>query len=250
MEKIIYKERVVLVTGASGGIGFETALFFAQNGDKVAFHYNQNVKMAEKATAMANEKGLNLRCYQGDLTKSEAVNLMFSAIEKDLGPVEILINGLGYSEQNLFQEISDEAWQKTMAVNLDASFYTARRATPHMLDARRGVILNLSSIWGMVGGAMEVHYSTAKAALIGMTKALAKELGPSGIRVNCLAPGWIETPMNDCHDEDAISEFLTDTPLGRLGSAQEIASWLYFLSSNEASFMTGQVISPNGGVVI
>lgn len=250
MEKNLYNERVILITGASGGIGFETALYFANRGDKVAFHYNHNQKMAERAMKVANEKGLTLHCYQGDLTKSEAVNLMFDAIEKDLGPVEILINALGYSEQNLFQDITNEAWHKTMAVNVDASFYTARRATPQMLEAQKGVIVNLSSIWGIVGGAMEVHYSAAKGALIAMTKALAKELGPSGIRVNCLAPGWIETPMNESHDDEAVSEFLTDTPLGRLGSAKEIASWLYFLCSDEASFMTGQVISPNGGVVI
>lgn len=250
MEKIFSRERVVLITGASGGIGFDTALYFASQGDKVAFHYNNSESSAKGILEVAREKSLQIKCYQADLTISQEVNRLFSAIEKDFGPVEILINGHGYSEQDLFQDISDDAWRKTMAINLDASFYTCRRAVPSMINAHNGVILNISSIWGMVGGAMEVHYSTAKAALIGMTKALAKELGPSGIRVNCLAPGWIETPMNDCHGEEAISEFLMETPLGRLGKTEEIASWIYFLSSEEASFMTGQVISPNGGVVI
>lgn len=250
MEKKISRGRVILITGGSGGIGFDTALHFATKGDTVAFHYNKSGQMARKVMKLAEEMDLDIHCYQGDLTNSNEVNTMFSAIEKDLGPVEILINGHGYSEQALFQDITDEAWLKTMAINLDACFYTSRRAVPHMLDARRGVILNLSSIWGMVGGAMEVHYSTAKAALIGFTKALAKELGPSGIRVNCLAPGWIETSMNECHGDEAVSAFLMDTPLGRLGKTEEIASWIYFLCSDEASFMTGQVVSPNGGVVV
>lgn len=250
MEKNISKGSVVLVTGASGGIGFDTALYFAMRGDRVAFHYNKGEQAAKDILKIAEESGLVIHCYQGDLTYSSEVDAMFSAIENDLGPVEILINGLGYSEQDLFQDISDEAWRKTMAVNVDACFYTSRRAIPHMIEAQKGVILNLSSIWGMVGGAMEVHYSTAKAALIGFTKALAKELGPSGIRVNCLAPGWIETPMNDCHDEEAVADFLMETPLGRLGKTSEMASWIYFLCSDEASFMTGQVVSPNGGVVI
>ncbi len=250
MEKKISKGRVVLITGASGGIGNEAALYFAARGDKVAYHFNENKEKAERAVKDVEALGGTIFCCQGDLTKSEEVDAMFDEIEKALGPVEILINALGYSEQALFQDISDASWRQTMAVNLDASFYCSRRAVPNMLQVQKGVILQISSIWGMTGGAMEVHYSTAKAALIGMTKAMAKELGPSGIRVNCLAPGWIETPMNDGHDEEAVSQFLMETPLGRLGNVKEIAAWLYFLCSEEASFMTGQVISPNGGVVI
>lgn len=250
MEKKISKGRVVLVTGASGGIGYETALYFAQKGDRVAFHYNKGNHRAMEIVEALKTMDLDIHCYQCDLTLSLEVDLLFDKIENDLGPVEILINGHGYSEQGLFQYISDEAWRKTMSINLDATFYTSRRAVPKMILARRGVILNVSSIWGMVGGAMEVHYSTAKAALIGFTKALAKEVGPSGIRVNCIAPGWIDTPMNDCHDDEAVTDFLMETPLGRLGKTEEIAAWIYFLSSEEASFMTGQVVSPNGGVVI
>lgn len=227
IKKHLYK-RVVLVTGASGGIGRAAAMAFAKLGDFVAVHYNANVEVAHALVAEAQEQGYEMKAFQGDLTKSCEVNDLFSEIEKAFGPVEVLINASGYSEQCLCHEITDDSWQKTMAINLDASFYCARRAIPNMIDKRSGVILNISSIWGLVGGSMEVHYSTAKAALIGMTKAMAKELGPSGIRVNCLAPGWIDTPMNHCHDDEATDQFLDETPLGRLGTPEEIAKWIVF----------------------
>lgn len=242
--------QVVLITGATGGIGQAAAKKFATMGMTVALHYHQNQAVLMQLVDTLQTAGAHVAAFQADLTDSTAVNQMFDQIEATLGPVSVLINAAGYSEQDLFQDISDEAWRKTMAINLDASFYCARRAVPHMLSAQNGVLLNLSSIWGMTGGAMEVHYSTAKAAIIGMTKALAKELGPSRIRVNCLAPGWIGTDMNAVHDEVAEQAFINETPLGRIGHVEEVAEWIWFLCSEQASFMTGQVISPNGGVVI
>lgn len=242
--------KVVLITGASGGIGQAAAKKFADMGLAVALHYHKNqAGMADLEKAL-NASGARVMAFQADLTDSGAVSQMFDQIENGLGAVSILINAAGYSEQDLFQDISDESWRKTMAINLDASFYCARRAVPNMLTAQYGVILNLSSIWGMTGGAMEVHYSTAKAAVIGMTKALAKELGPSNIRVNCLAPGWIGTDMNAVHNDEVEQAFINETPLGRIGHVEEVAEWIWFLCSEHAAFMTGQVISPNGGVVI
>lgn len=242
--------KTVLITGASGGIGSAAAIKFAREGHKVAIHYFSNQSKAEALERKILEEGYCAKAFVADLTSSHSVNLLFSEIETHFGAVEILINAAGYSDFALCHEITDESWQKTMAINLDASFYCCRRAIPNMLSKHEGVILNVSSIWGISGASMEVHYSTAKAAIIGMTKAMAKELGPSNICVNCLAPGWIETEMNVEHDEDAVTSFLAETPLGRVGSPEEIAEWMLFLCSKQASFMTGQIISPNGGVVI
>lgn len=244
------QKKTVLITGASGGIGAAAAKKFAAEGLRVAVHYHANAAVALALESELKASGAVVAAYQADLSSSESVHLLFDAVERELGPVDILINAAGYSDLSLCHEISDASWRKTMGINLDASFYCCRRAIPHMIDVRQGVILNISSIWGMTGGSMEVHYSTAKAAIIGMTKAMAKELGPSNIRVNCLAPGWIATDMNSEHDDEALESFIGETPLGRIGTTDEIAAWIWFLCSEQASFMTGQVISPNGGVVI
>lgn len=242
--------RVVLVTGGSGGIGSAVVRRFAQNGDKVALHYHSQSEKAAAIENALNQEGYQVKAYQADLTKSADVDRLFSAIEQEMGRVEVLINCTGQSDQQFFQDINDESWRRTMAINLDACFYACRRASSPMIEAKSGVIVNFSSIWGMTGASMEVHYSTAKAAVQGLTKALAKELGPSGIRVNCLAPGWVETDMNALHDQAAVSGFLEETPLGRVGTPKEIGEWCWFLASPQAGFMTGQIISPNGGVVI
>lgn len=242
--------RTVLITGASGGLGRSAAVEFAKMGDRVAIHYNQQSVVAMALEAELLLTGHCVKAFQADLTDSLQVNRLYDEVEALFGAVEVLINCAGFSEQALCQEITDEAWRKTMSINLDASFYCCRRAIPLMIEAHKGVILNISSIWGMTGASMEVHYATAKAAIIGMTKAMAKELGPSQIRVNCLAPGWVETEMNSEHDTQAQNAFINETPLGRIGTPEEMAKWMWFLCSPEASFMTGQVISPNGGVVV
>lgn len=244
------RQRTVLVTGGSGGIGKAIVRHFAQMGDRVVLHYNTQSETALGIENALVSKGLSVKALKADLTKSEAVHQLFSEIESCYGPVEVLINAAGYSDQDLCQDITDDAWKKMMSINLDATFYTCRRAIPQMIEAHKGVILNISSIWGMTGASMEVHYSAAKAGVIGLTKALSKELGPSQIRVNCLAPGWIDTEMNADHDQETQEAFLMETPLGRMGSPKEMAEWSWFLCSAEASFMTGQIISPNGGVVI
>ena len=175
---------------------------------------------------------------------------MFSEIRNSLGEVDILVNNAGGGTQILFSDISDELWRETFALNVDGCFYCCKEALPHMIHEKQGKIINISSIWGVTGASCEVHYSAAKAAIIGLTKALAKELGPSGINVNCVAPGVIDTPMNAHLSEEAMNELKEETPLCRIGTPEDVANAVYFLASDDASFITGQVLGANGGFVI
>ena len=164
--------------------------------------------------------------------------------------IDILVNNAGISRFNLFTDISYDEWHEVMNVNLNSVFYVTKKALQYMIPEHEGKIINISSMWGLVGSANEVHYSTSKAALIGMTKALAKELGPSNIQVNCIAPGVIETDMLNDVDEDTIEMLKYDTPLMRIGKPMDIARCALFLASEGGDFITGQVISSNGGFVI
>lgn len=174
---------------------------------------------------------------------------MFKNIRSQLGEVDVLINNAGVSNQKLFTDITDDDWRETLGVSLDGAFYCSREALPHMIRQKSGVIINISSMWGEVGASCEVHYSAAKAGIIGLTKALAKEVAPSGIRVNCIAPGVIMTDMMKSFDEETIEELRLETPLERLGTPDDIAEAAMFLASERASFITGQVLSVNGGFV-
>ena len=166
------------------------------------------------------------------------------------GGVDVLINNAGVSSQKLFTDITDDDWRKTIGVNLDGVFYCCREALPRMISQKSGVIVNISSMWGEVGASCEVHYSASKSGVIGLTRALAKEVAPSGIRVNCIAPGVIMTDMMNDYDDETIEELKSQTPLGRLGTPEDIASAALFLASDEASFITGQTLGVNGGFVI
>ena len=169
---------------------------------------------------------------------------------EELGHIDILINNVGISEFSLFTDISDDMWHKMLDTNLSSAFYASRAVLPQMISRKDGCIINVSSMWGQVGASCEVHYSASKAGLIGLTKALAKEVAPSGIRVNCVAPGAIDTEMNACLSDEAIEEIKSETPLGRLGTPEEIANILLFLADERSSFITGQVIGANGGMII
>ena len=174
------------------------------------------------------------------------VNYTIGQFEK----IDVLINNAGISKTNLFTDISYDEWNEIMNVNLNGVFYTTKKALQYMLPEMSGKIINISSIWGMVGGSFEVHYSASKAAIIGMTKALAKELGPSNINVNCIAPGVIKTDMLNNVSDDTLDILKEETPLMKLGSPEDIAKCALFLASEGGDFLTGQVISPNGGFVI
>ena len=242
----------VLVTGGAGGIGEAIVRKFHGASFNVAVHCFRSDRKAEELCRELNAKNgsLIVKCYQADFTDPEAVVKMVSAVEKDMGPIDVLVNNAGLGKQRLITDTSYENWRETFAVNVDAAFLCSKAVLPAMIRGKAGKIVNVSSMWGITGASCEVDYSASKAALIGFTKALAKEVGPSGINVNCVAPGVIDTKMNAHLSEDDLKELAYETPLGRLGTPAEIADAVYFLSSDESSFITGQVLSPNGGFVI
>ncbi len=242
--------KTVLITGASKGIGAATAIMFAQNGYNVVINYNSSAESALLLERSLKENGFSALSYMADVSKSVDVNRMVNDVISRFGRIDVLINNAGIGQQKLFTDITDDDWNKMVAVNLTGTFNCCRAVIPGMVSRKEGCIINTSSIWGMSGASCEVHYSAVKAGIIGMTKALAKELGPSGIRVNCVAPGVINTRMNSNLSVDDLATLADETPLGRIGKTNEVASVSFFLASPEAEFITGQVISPNGGIII
>lgn len=230
----------VLITGASRGIGAACARLFAKSGYDVIINYNNS---KEEALRLAREIGAET--IRADVSSSAQVDDMFKAA----GEVNILVNNAGISGFYMLDAMSDDEWNKMIGVNLNGVFYCTRAVLPQMLRRKSGAIVNVSSMWGICGSSCEAAYSASKAGVIGLTKALAKEVGPSGIRVNCVAPGAIDTDMNKKLGGDAIKELCEETPLGRLGSPEEVARTILFLADDDG-FITGQVLSPNGGLVI
>ena len=230
----------VLITGASRGIGAAAARLFSEKGWRVIINYNRS---ETEALSLAAELGAE--AIHADISKSDEVNAMAAAA----GSVDVLVNNAGICGFHMLDAMSDEDWDRIMSINLTGVFYCTRAFLPQMIRRKGGAIVNISSMWGICGAACEAAYSASKAGVIGLTKALAKELGPSGIRVNCVAPGAINTDMNKMLTLEARNALCEETPLGRLGTPEEIARAIYFLSDTD-SFITGQVISPNGGLVI
>lgn len=243
-------KKTVLITGGAKGIGRAMAEIFAQKGYNVVFNFYRSYNEAKDLESRLREAGCEAYAVHGDITKNEDIEKIFNFVKEKFSGVDILINNAGISQFKLFTEISDEDWDLMINVNLKGMFNCCKKVVPYMINNKKGKIINISSIWGMIGASCEVHYSTSKAGMIGFTKALAKELGPSGIQVNCITPGVIETDMiKDLTEEDKCS-LKEDTPLMRLGKPEDIASLALYLSSPEADFITGQIISPNGGMVI
>ena len=232
--------RNILITGASRGIGAATARLFAKMGDKVYINYRTEKDAAEK---LAKEIGGTSLC--ADIADPKQVEKMF----QNLPGIDVLVNNAGFSQFAFFDTLSHQDFKRMMDVSLTGAYLCIQGVLPHMIHQKKGAIVNVSSIWGITGAACEVAYSTAKAGLIGMTKALAKEVGPSGITVNCVAPGVIDTQMNEMLSKETLSQLREETPLGRLGTPEEIADAIYFMAKPN-SFITGQVLSPNGGLVI
>lgn len=235
----------VFISGGSRGIGAAMVRSFSSQGYRVTFTYH---KSREQAMSLAEETGA--LALQADSADEEAVKAAVAIAVARQGGVDILINNAGVAAFSLFTDITSDEWHRIMAVNLDGAFYFAKACVPHMIHEKWGRIINVSSIWGITGSSCEVHYSTSKAALIGFSRALAKELGPSGITVNCIAPGVIDTDMNKTLTQETLDALCEETPLGRLGTPEEIASVAVFLAGEGGAFLTGQVISPNGGIVI
>lgn len=239
----------VLVTGGSRGIGLATARLFAEKGHPVALNYNHSRASAFQAARDINAAGGMALAVKADVSQPAEVTAMFETVREQIGNVDILVNNAAVARQSLFTDVGYEEWRQTFAVNVDGMFLCCQAALPHMLHEHRGCIINISSMWGQVGASCEVLYSATKAAVIGLTKALAQEVGPSGIRVNCVAPGVIDTDMNAHLTPDDLKALADDTPLMRIGTPEEVARAIYFLASDDASFITGQVLAPNGGII-
>ena len=237
-----------LVTGASGGIGQAVARELARRGWGVALHYWKNEASARRLEEEILAQGGSARRYQADLPDPAQVAALFAAAEEDFGFLEGLVNNAGTAWKGLFTDMTLEDWRQVLDSDLTSVFLCCRRALPPMIRRKRGSIVNVSSMWGQVGASCEAAYSAAKAGVIGLTKALAKEEGPSGIRVNCLAPGVVRTPMNGDLSPEDLAALREETPLERIGSPEEIAQAAAFLLEN--TFVTGQVLGVNGGLVV
>lgn len=241
--------KTALVTGGAKGIGEAICVALAKEGYNIAVNFNTSEKEAlilkDKISAFTR-----VEIFKADVSDSKEVNNMFDEIEKVFGGVDILVNNSGIAQQVLFTDISDEMWQKMIGVNLTGAFNCCRRALPYMINQKYGSIVNIASMWGEVGASMEVHYSASKAGLIGLTKALAKEVGLSGITVNAVSPGVVLTDMMAQFSDEDKKALADETPMGVLGNAEDIASAVAFLVGENARFITGQVLSVNGGFVI
>ena len=236
--------RRVLVTGGTRGIGRAVAEAFLQRGDRVLFLYRKSEEQAEELRQLG---AVGYRC---DLSDLSALKETCKRILAEEGSVQVLVNNAGIAQFSLLHKVTDEMWEAVRSVNYDAPFYLTRAFLPGMIRQKYGRILNISSMWGQVGASCEVAYSAAKAGVIGFTKALAKEVGPSGITVNCIAPGVVDTEMNAGLSGDTRKELKEETPLGRLGTPLDVAKACIFLSSEDGAFITGQVLGVNGGLVI
>lgn len=243
------ENKVALVTGGAKGIGEAVCRALAKDGYALAINYNSSKKEAESLKRELSAV-TDVEIFKADVSDSKEVDAMFSRIENRLGNVSVLVNNAGISEQALFTDITDDMWSKMINTNLSGAFYCSRRALKNMINEKSGVIINIASMWGEVGGSLEVHYSASKAGLIGLTKALAKEVGLSGIRVNAVSPGIIETDMMAHFTETDKNTLKDETPLNKLGTPKDVANAVSFLASERAEFITGQIISVNGGIVI
>mgnify|MGYP001042754244 CR=1 FL=1 len=241
--------KTVFITGAARGIGRATALLFAERGWNVAFGYVQSTKEAIQLENELKDKGVSAKGIRFDVASYEECNAAVAEAENSFGKIDSLVNNAGISVNKLLMDMTDEEWRRIFAVNTDGVFNMCRAVIPHMLNGNCSIV-NVSSMWGITGASCEAAYSASKAAVIGLTKALAKELGLSAIRVNCIAPGVIMTDMNKNLSENDIRALEDETPLGRIGDPSEVAKAIYFLASDEASFITGQTLSVDGGFVI
>ena len=242
--------RSALVTGASRGIGRAVAAVLAREGWAVCVNYLERRDAAESLVRELRAQGRAAMAFQADIADREAADACVRAASEELGPVELLVNNAGISRQGLFQDLDDAAWDRLLAVNLTGPRNAVLAVLPHMLSEKRGCVVNISSMWGLRGASCEAAYAATKAGVIGLTRSLALELAPSGIRVNCVAPGCVETDMVRVLGEDTRRMLAEETPLGRLGRPEDVAEAVAFLASEKAAFITGQVLAADGGFVV
>lgn len=241
---------VVLVTGGSRGIGRAAVLRLAQAGYDVSFCYHSRRDDAAEVERLAADLGARVLACQVDVTDPAAVSAYVRRCEDELGPLEAVVASAGITSDKSMVMMADEDWTAVLRTNVDGTFYTCRAATFGMMKRRRGAVVTLSSIAGLYGNAGQTNYSAAKAAISGFTKALAKEVGRYGIRANTVAPGFIDTDMTDAMSPDVLKQAVPRIPLGRIGTADEVADLIEFLVSDRASYLTGQVLGIDGGLVL
>lgn len=242
--------KTVIVTGGATGIGRAISSLFAEKGYNVVIGYNKSIDAAKELETKLTEQGFSAVIYNCDVTKSfDAYGIVDFAVQK-FDKVDALVCNAGVAQQKLFTDITDEDWTNMININLTGCFNCCRAAAKSMILKHSGSIINISSMWGISGASCEVHYSASKSGVIGLTKALAKELAPSNIRVNCVAPGVIKTDMLSSFSDQDLQNLIDDTPLSRLGTPEDIAQAVYFLCSDNASFITGQVLSVDGGFIL
>ena len=243
-------EKIALVTGGGRGIGRAIAVQLAREGHAVAVNYSNSREEALSLVEDLRAQGHRAMAVQADVSQGSQVRAMVAQVEQELGPVSTLVNNAGIARQEMFQDTSEDLWHRLFAVNVDGPYHTIQAVLPHMLHEKSGAIVNISSIWGLRGASCEVGYAATKAAVIGLTRSLAAELAPSGIRVNAVAPGVIRTDMTQALGEDTLAQLADDTPMGRIGTPEDIARAVAFFAGEGSSFITGQILTADGGFIL
>ena len=249
-ERTADMSKTVLITGGSRGIGRACAKAFAAAGYRVAVIYNNAAEAAEELVAELISSGTDTAAFRCDVASFDGVGKVVADVKKRFGNIDVLVNNAGIAQIKLFTDITESEWDRMFDVNVKGVFNFCSHVVPGMVSEKKGRIINVSSMWGITGASCEVHYSASKAAVIGFTKALAQELGPSGITVNCIAPGVIATDMNSGLDQETMAQLEDEIPLMRIGEPEEVAASAVFLASEGASYITGQILSVNGGMVV
>lgn len=244
------ENKTVFVTGASRGIGKEVALKFAENGYNVVMNYVSSKTNVEELKEEFESKGVKTLIMQADVTDKEAIEQLVKKAIEEFGNIDVLVNNAGITKDNLLMRMSEEEFDKVIEVNLKGTYIVTKAVTKYMMKKRKGSIINLSSVVGVVGNAGQCNYSASKAGIIGFTKSVAKELSSRNIRANAVAPGFIETDMTSVLSDEVKENIYNQIPLKRMGTAKEVANLIYFLGSNESAYITGQVINVDGGMVM